>query len=239
MNYMIEINNFEGPLDLLLHLIKQSEMDIFDINIETITKQYLEYIEKMEELNLNIASEYLVMAAELIEIKSYTLLPKHKAETDDEYEEDPREQLISRLLEYEKYKNVTSAFKECELERMKIYSSEPVNLSSLIEKDNIDEEFKVDDLINALNKMFERKELEKPLNTKVTTKEYSVTERSKQIKNILKEKRKVNFIELFDVFSKDYIVVTFLSVLNMARNNDLKIVQDKNFGNIEITSVGD
>ena len=156
---MIEINNFEGPLDLLLHLIKQSEMDIFDINIETITKQYLEYIEKMEELNLNIASEYLVMAAELIEIKSYTLLPKHKAETDDEYEEDPREQLISRLLEYEKYKNVTSAFKECELERMKIYSSEPVNLSSLIEKDNIDEEFKVDDLINALNKMFERKVL--------------------------------------------------------------------------------
>ena len=239
MNYMIEINNFEGPLDLLLHLIKQSEMDIFDINIETITKQYLEYIEKMEELNLNIASEYLVMAAELIEIKSYTLLPKHKTETDDEYEEDPREQLISRLLEYEKYKNVTSAFKECELERMKIYSSDPVNLSSLIEKNNIDEEFKVDDLINALNKMFERKELEKPLNTKVTTKEYSVTERSKQIKNILKEKRKVNFIELFDVFSKDYIVVTFLSVLNMARNNDLKIVQDKNFGNIEITSVGD
>ena len=87
--------------------------------------------------------------------------------------------------------------------------------------------------------MFERKELEKPLNTKVTTKEYSVAERSKQIKNILKQKRKVNFVELFDIYSKDYIVVTFLSVLNMARNNDLKIIQDKNFGNIDIISVGD
>lgn len=239
MNYMIEIGNFEGPLDLLLHLIKQSEMDIFDINIEMITKQYLEYIDKMEELNLNIASEYLVMAAELLEIKSYTLLPKHKNEVEDDYEDDPRENLISRLLEYEKYKNITTTFKECEQERMKMYSKDPFDLSSLVENDNIEEDFKIDDLINALNKMFERKELEKPLNTKVTTKEYSVTERSKQIKNILKQKRKVNFVELFDIYSKDYIVVTFLSVLNMARNNDLKIIQDKNFGNIDIISVGD
>ena len=239
MNYMIEISNFEGPLDLLLHLIKQSEMDIFDINIEMITKQYLEYIEKMEEFNLNIASEYLVMASELLEIKSYTLLPKHKNEVEDDYEDDPRENLISRLLEYEKYKNITTTFKEFEQERMKMYSKDPFDLSSLVENDNIEEDFKIDDLINALNKMFERKELEKPLNTKVTTKEYSVAERSKQIKNILKQKRKVNFVELFDIYSKDYIVVTFLSVLNMARNNDLKIIQDKNFGNIDIISVGD
>lgn len=239
MNYMIEISNFEGPLDLLLHLIKQSEMDIFDINIEMISKQYLEYIEKMEEFNLNIASEYLVMAAELLEIKSYTLLPKHKNEVEDDYEDDPRENLISRLLEYEKYKNITTTFKEFEQERMKMYSKDPFDLSSLVENDNIEEDFKIDDLINALNKMFERKELEKPLNTKVTTKEYSVAERSKQIKNILKQKRKINFVELFDIYSKDYIVVTFLSVLNMARNNDLKIIQDKNFGNIDIISVGD
>ena len=239
MNYMIEISNFEGPLDLLLHLIKKSEMDIFDINIEMITKQYLEYIEKMEEFNLNIASEYLVMASELLEIKSYTLLPKHKNEVEDDYEDDPRENLISRLLEYEKYKNITTTFKEFEQERMKMYSKDPFDLSSLVENDNIEEDFKIDDLINALNKMFERKELEKPLNTKVTTKEYSVAERSKQIKNILKQKRKVNFVELFDIYSKDYIVVTFLSVLNMARNNDLKIIQDKNFGNIDIISVGD
>lgn len=239
MNYMIEISNFEGPLDLLLHLIKQSEMDIFDINIEMITKQYLEYIEKMEEFNLNIASEYLVMEAELLEIKSYTLLPKHKNEVEDDYEDDPRENLISRLLEYEKYKNITTTFKEFEQERMKMYSKDPFDLSSLVENDNIEEDFKIDDLINALNKMFERKELEKPLNTKVTTKEYSVAERSKQIKNILKQKRKVNFVELFDIYSKDYIVITFLSVLNMARNNDLKIIQDKNFGNIDIISVGD
>ena len=145
MNYMIEISNFEGPLDLLLHLIKQSEMDIFDIDIEMITKQYLEYIEKMEEFNLNIASEYLVMAAELLEIKSYTLLPKHKNEVEDDYEDDPRENLISRLLEYEKYKNITTTFKEFEQERMKMYSKDPFDLSSFVENDNIEEDFKIDD----------------------------------------------------------------------------------------------
>lgn len=234
MNYTIEINNFEGPLDLLLHLIKQSEMDILEVNIEQITSQYLDYINKMEQLNLNIASEYLIMAAELIEIKSYTLLPKHHEEIEDDYEEDPREQLITRLLEYEKYKNITTALKEHELERMKYYSGTPVDLSELIEKETVEESFKVEDLVLALNKMFERKELDKPLNTKITTKEYSINERSKQIKNILKLKKKVEFSELFDIHTKDYIVVTFLSILTMARNNDLKITQDKNFGNINL-----
>ena len=104
MKYEIKSNAFEGPLDLLLHLIKKSDVDIFNIEIETITKQYLEYIEAMEELNLNIASEYLVMAAELIEMKSAILLPKPEIE-EDEYEEDLKENLTKRLLEYQKYKD--------------------------------------------------------------------------------------------------------------------------------------
>ena len=97
MKYEVKINEFEGPLDLLLHLIKQDNISIYEISIDRITKQYLEYIEKMEELNLDIASEYLVMAAELIEIKSSSLLPKSDNE-DDEYEEDPKERLINRCL---------------------------------------------------------------------------------------------------------------------------------------------
>ena len=101
MEYNIELPEFEGPLDLLLHLIKQDNISIFDISIDKITKQYLDYIHKMEELNLNIASEYLVMASDLLQIKSKTLLPKKDNEED---EEDPREELINRLINYQNYK---------------------------------------------------------------------------------------------------------------------------------------
>ena len=105
MEYSVKINEFEGPLDLLLHLIKESNIKIEDIKIDEITKQYLDYINKMEEMNLDIASEYLVMAAELIEMKSNNLLPK-KEEKELVEEEDPKEELIRRLLEYESYKKL-------------------------------------------------------------------------------------------------------------------------------------
>lgn len=234
MEYLVEISNFEGPLDLLLHLVKQSEMDIYDINIDQISKQYLDYIHNMEKMNLNVASEYLVMGAELMEIKSYSLLPKHEEELEDDFEEDPREALISRLVEYEKYKNVTSSLKDFERERLLLHSKEATDLTSLLNKDNndIDENFDMQDLVNAFNEMLKRKKQNEPLATKVTSKEYSITERSSQIKNILKSKKKVEFSELFDIYSKDYIVVTFLSILNMARHNELLINQDKNFGKI-------
>lgn len=228
-----KINDFEGPLDLLLHLIKESEVNICDINIVDVTEQYLYFIKKMEDLNLNVASEYLVMAAELMEIKSSILLPKRSLQEIDEYEEDPREQLINRLLEYEKYKNVTSSLKEYEMERKNIHSKEPYDLSEIIEVNNeLDESFSIKDLIEAMNNMIIRKELDKPLNTRITSKEYSIAERTNEIKSILKNKKKIEFTELFDIRNKDYIVITFLSVLTMARNQELEIKQDKNFGNI-------
>ena len=234
-----KINDFEGPLDLLLHLIKESEVDICDINIVEITDQYLDFINKMEAVNLNIASEYLVMAAELMEMKSNSLLPQKNNEMYDEYEEDPREALINRLLEYEKYKSITSSLKEYELERGQVYSKDPYNLDEIIEiKNEIDENFNMDDLVKAFNEMLTRREHDKPLNTKIATKEYSITERSKQIKNLLKTKKKVNFTELFDIKTKDYIVVTFLSILSMARNQELEIKQDKNFSDIYLLEKG-
>lgn len=228
-----KINDFEGPLDLLLHLVKESEKNICDINIEEITNQYLDFINRMEELNLNVASEYLVMAAELMEIKSSTLLPKREVEYEDEYEESPREQLINRLLEYEKYKNVTASLRDYEMERQNIHSKEPYDLTEIIDQTpTIDETFNMDDLIKAFNNILTRKELNKPLNTKITTKEYSLAVRSKQIKSLLHEKKKVEFKELFDIKSKDYIVITFLSILEMAKGHELIIKQDKNFDNI-------
>ena len=102
MEYALNIDSFQGPLDLLLHLIKESKMDIFDLKIEEITNQYLDYINKMEEMNLNIASSYLVMSAELLEIKSKMLLPHHQ-DDEEEQEEDPRESLVNRLIEYQRY----------------------------------------------------------------------------------------------------------------------------------------
>ena len=237
MKYEININEFQGPLDLLLHLIKQSNISIYDISIDEITKQYLSYISKMEELNLDIASEYLVMAAELIEMKSSSLLPK-KVEDEDELEEDPKERLINRLLEYEKYKNMTSTFKELEDFRKEVYTKEPDNLLEFKENEEIDDGVNLNDLIESFSKFMEQKELEKPLNTKITNKEYSVNIRSKEIRNILKKRKKVNFIDLFDVITKEYIVITFLSILAMSRNQEIEIEQENNFNDIIIKEKG-
>ena len=238
MNYTIEINNFEGPLDLLLHLIKKAELDICEISIVEITKQYLDYINLMESMNLNIASEYLTMAAELIEIKSSILLPKKKIDNEDDYEEDPKENLINRLIEYEKYKEVTEVLKKYEQDRKELYTKKPTDLEIYNTVTNgISENFDLNDLMSALNKMLDRKKLDKPLNTKITNREYSITERSNQIKNILKNKKQVEFTDLFDIYSKDYIVITFLSILTMARHQELSITQDKNFGKIMIERV--
>lgn len=239
MEYKIVCPEFEGPLDLLLHLIKESNINICDIQIETITKQYLDYINKMEEFNLNIASEYLVMAAELLEIKSLILLPKKEVELVDEYELDPREQLIQRLLEYERYKKITKTLKEYENERENLYTKEPTSLDEFtVKNDSIDETFSMEDLMNAFKKMLERKEFNKPLNTKVTNKEYSVHERSREIKNILAIRKKVEFTELFEIYSKDYLVVTFLSILDLAKKQELMIKQDNNFNKIFLETKG-
>ena len=238
MEYKIKINEFEGPLDLLLHLIKKAELDICEISIVEITKQYLDYINLMESMNLNIASEYLTMAAELIEIKSSILLPKKKIDNEDDYEEDPKENLINRLIEYEKYKEISEVLKKYEQNRKELYTKKPTDLEIYNTVTNeISEDFDLNDLMSALNKMLDRKKLDKPLNTKITNREYSITERSNQIKNILKNKKQVEFTDLFDIYSKDYIVITFLSILTMARHQELSITQDKNFGKIMIERV--
>ncbi len=232
MNIEIKINEFEGPLDLLLHLIKESKMDILDLKIEVITDQYLDYINKMEEMNLDIASSYLVMAAELMEIKSKMLLPRHEEE--EEEEENPKEQLVNRLIEYQKYKDLTTEFKELEEERHQIFTKAPENIKNYLENAKVvnNSEVTLDDLIDAFKKFLDRQKEKQPLITKVTKKEMSVEERRVSIKKVLKERKKINFLELFDVFNKEYVIVTFLAILEMARLNELLITQEKNFGDI-------
>ena len=233
MNLDIRISEFEGPLDLLLHLIKESKMDILEIEIESITEQYLKYIEQEENLNLEIASEYLVMASELIEMKSRMLLPKSSSDEEVGEEEDPREELINRLLEYQAYKEITKALKEKEESRQKFYTKAPENYSQFIEDDTtLESDVSIDDLVDAFKKYLQRKKEMKPLSTKVTVREISVSSRRHDIKRILGEKKRVSFFELFPEVSKEYIVATFLAVLEMAKSKELKIVQKDTFDDI-------
>lgn len=237
MQYKITIDNFDGPLDLLLHLIKENNIDIYDIKVEEIAKQYLDYIESMKNLNLSIASEYLVMASELIEMKSRMLLPKREEEDTDEYEEDPREVLIERLLAYKKYKEVTKEFKDLELTRKLVISKEQENLSKYL-KEEENENLSVSDLVDAFNNLLEKKRLEKPVQTKITKKELSVTEKVIKIRDILKEKRKVNFEDLFENSSKEEIIVSFLSILEMLKKDEIIVKQENNFNNIIVCLKG-
>lgn len=234
MEYEVKIDAFEGPLDLLLHLIKESKVDIWDIQIVDITNQYLDYIHKMESLNLNIASEYLVMASELIEMKSKLLLPRTEIEENEE-EVDPREALIQRLIEYQQYKDITSKFRELSEERQEFYTKMPESLKEFQEDGVVlNSNVTLDDLMKAFEKFLERKEEEKPIATTVTKKEISVEDRRKSIKNILKERKKVDFFELFEEVTKEYIVVTFLAILEMARKRELTIYQENNFDKITV-----
>jgi len=237
MDYLIKIDEFEGPLDLLLHLVKESNIDIKDIKIIEITEQYLDYIHKMESLNIDVASEYLVMAATLMEIKSKSLLPEDKSKEDDDEsdEEVSREALIQKLIDYEKYKEITKNFKELEVSRKELYTKAPSKISEITDSKFVnDTDITIDDLMSAFVKYLERKDKEKPITTKVTNKEYSVRKRKNDIKDFLKEKKKAEFSELFSEYNKSYIVVTFMSILELAREDDIIIMQENNFDKIFI-----
>lgn len=233
--YDIILDDFTGPMDLLLSLIKKNEMDIMHIKLEIIIDEYLDYIRKIKEKNLDIASSYLVMSGELLEIKSRMLLPKSEEE---EEEEDPKERLINRLILYQKYKEQVDNFKKLEETRNNYYTKAPSSLSEYQEeKKALIDDVSLDDLVNAFKKFLERVEEEKPINTKVTKKELSVDDEIKKIKNKLKTNKKISFFDLFEVKTKEYVVVTFLAILEMACKRELKIYQEENFDNIICESV--
>lgn len=231
MEYKVALQEFEGPMDLLLHLIKKAEIDIFDINLCEITDQYLQYLNQMETLELDVASEYLALAAELMEIKSYMLLPRHEEEVE---EEDPRERLLGRIIEYQQYKEVTETFKNLELERKEYFTKEISDLREYKEKEEVSFDFSLEELTKAFEEFLKRAEETKPLNTKIARREYSVSKRNEEIRYLLKQKKKMNLTELLDDFSKDYIVVTFLSILDLTRKQEIKLEQDENFSSINL-----
>ena len=204
-----------------------------NIEIESITKQYVDFIKKQEKMNLEVSSEYLVMASELIEIKSKMLIPNNKVENNEEIEEDPREELVNRLLEYQAYKDITKLLQEKEELRKEIYTKTPENIQNYMDKvTEIHSDVTLDDLISAFQKYYQRKIDNRPLQTKVTVNEISVSSRRYDIKRLLKQKKRISFYELFPVVSKEYIVATFLAILEMAKNKELVITQNDTFDDI-------
>ena len=233
MDFEFKVNEFEGPLDLLLHLIKSNDMDIMNIEIEKITEQYLLYLEKMESMNLEVTSNYLVVASELLYIKSKLLLPSYPSLEPLEEEDDPRDDLVQRLLEYQAYKDITQVLKNKEELRHDIYTKVPEDISNYVSEDSsINSDVTLDDLVDAFKKYLIRQRENKPLKTKITQKEITVSDRRDYISKVLKSRKRVSFFELFDNYSKEYIVATFLAVLEMAKFKELSIIQDDTFGEI-------
>lgn len=232
----IKINEFDGPLDLLLHLVKVNKMDIYDINIELITKEYLDYINNNKELTIDACSEYLVMASELIHLKSKLLLNNNKDEEEDSmYEIESEEELQRRLLEYQKIKELTDDFRVLEEKRSTVYTKLESNLNEFASvNQELSDDVTLNDLLEAFKSFLKRQELKEPISTTVTKKELSVADRVKSIRSILKIKGKVNFLDLFEEVSKPYVIVTFLSILDMTKNREIKLSQKNNFGEIII-----
>ena len=225
----ISLDNFQGPMDLLLHLIKKKEMNIMDIKLEVIIDEYLNYINSLESMNLTIASSYLVMASELLEIKSRMLLPN--SEEDEEVVE-LKENLINRLVEYEKYKELVPTFKELENERREYKTKSPTSILEYKESFHYDSDLTMDTLIEAYKNLLIRIEDEKPISTKVTKKEISIESQILRIKEKFKFDKRISFEDLFQEKTKPYIVVTFLAILEMTRHGEIKLYQDNEFGSI-------
>ena len=243
VEYKVKIDAFEGPLDLLLHLIKKLEIDIYDIHVAEITEQYLEFIHDMQELQLDIASEYLVMAATLIEIKSRMLLPKPEPidvdmdGIDMNGEEDPRDELIRRLIEYRQYKQTADLLKEKEEDRLLVFTKPPSDLSEY-EKKPAEIQIvgaSLYDMLAAFRHLLQRKELGRPLHTKIQRQELPIGERMDAIiSNLRRLKKPMAFDSLFQYPNRTHIVVTFLAILELMKKKSIACIQNKNFAQIMV-----
>jgi segregation and condensation protein A len=249
MQYNVKVEAFEGPLDLLLHLINRLEVDIYDIPVAEITDQYLHYIHTMNELQLDVASEYLVMAATLLAIKSKMLLPKREEELFDEDleledQEDPREELMQRLMEYKKYKEAAAQLEERGIERSNVFTRPSFDLQQFVTADEPTtraplRDASVYDMISAMQRMFLKKTLQKPKKTTINRIEIPLEQRMDEIVKLLHERQaECSFEQLFPILEREHIVVTFLAILELMKKDVIGCVQQHNFSTITVRLKG-
>ncbi|MEK4485337.1 segregation/condensation protein A [Psychrobacillus sp. FSL H8-0484] len=237
MSYEVKTEAFEGPLDLLLHLINRLEIDIYDIKMAEITTQYMDHIHAMRVLELNEASEYLVMAATLLSIKSKMLLPIHQDdEMDDDFDinlNDPRDELVLKLIEYKKYKEAANSLQEMEETRNLFYTRPPTDLSGYQSNQQLalfELDVNVYDMLGAFQKMLRRKQLNAPLHTRISKQEVSIKDQMKNVIATLKQSGgRLSFYELFPTRDKTTIVTTFLSLLELMKRQIVQVEQKSNF----------
>jgi len=223
----IKIPVFEGPFDLLLHLIRENKIDIYDIPIALITSQYLHYIEMMKELNLEIAGEFILMAATLIHIKSRMLLPPDE-EAPPEEQEDPRRELVQRLLEYQKYKEAAVDFRKREDEWLKVFHREP--LSDEDEGELCLFDVSLFDLIDAFKKILDKAP---PEVVSITREILTVKDRMSSMMEIIEGQDAVRFEDLFQGgITRIQIIITFVALLELIRLGLARAYQERSFGNI-------
>jgi len=233
MSYKIRLEIFEGPLDLLLYLIKKDHLNIYDIPIAKVTEQYLQYLNLMQVLDLNIAGEFLVLAADLMKIKSKMLLPAEENPAEEE-QENPREELVRRLLEYEKFKEIANTLREKETSQKEIFKRPKVE----IEKGEAGEkeayfEASIFDLIKAFSQAL--KDVPKGIFYEVIKDEFTVEEKVHALLHLLLVTASVRVAELFSkAKNKMEIVVTFLAILELIRMKEAVVFQKELFGEIEI-----
>ncbi len=235
--YSVRLEMFNGPLDLLLHLIKKNEVDIYDIPIAKITEQYLEYLEFLKTVNLEIVGEYMSLAAELGYIKSRMLLPRIKDEEGDQEEEDPREELVRRLLEYEKYRNAA-----LELGTMEILGKD-VFLAGYDRKEMFGEplkemefvKFDLWSLVDTFSKIYEKRKKSETKEISLIPQIYTIEERKNQVIKMIKNKKEILFGDLFKGDkNRMKLVITFLSILELLKDGVLDIYQSTYKGPIKI-----
>jgi segregation and condensation protein A len=234
--YKVKLEVFEGPLDLLLYLIKRDEVDIHDIPIEHITKQYLEFMDMFSMLDLDVAGEFVVMASNLIYIKSRSLLPKHVQPPEEEAEEeDPRWELVRQLIEYKKFKEAAAHLHGREVAREGMF---PRVVEGPQEAERPLGEVSVFDLINAFNKILKRIESKKEDLREIFEENFTVADKIDLILKMAAPGVALRFTELFtDAASRAEVVITFLALLELIRMKQLRCVQAEEFGEIELSRV--
>ncbi|MFA5145434.1 MAG: segregation/condensation protein A [Candidatus Omnitrophota bacterium] len=234
MSYKIKLEIFEGPLDLLLYLVRKDHLNIYDIPVSKVTEQYLEYINLMQLLDLNIAGEFLVMAATLMQIKSKMLLPAEEAAGGEEEQEDPRAELVKRLLEYEKFKKIAETLQQKEASQREVFKRPKAEIDKIASNEKeVYFEASIFDLINVFSQAL--KDVPKEVFYEVVKDEFTIEEKIHEILHLLLVKPSVQISELFGrAKHKIEIIVTFLGILELIRMKEIVFRQTELFQDIEI-----